>query len=178
MEIKDAEEIIRIENLGIQIKNLLPGERGEISMEGVSGITGKNEILRFPFKSNVALKISDDGSFPETLLAVCSTEKFRIARSSEDELTAKFLLNIQKNASTILIHEISFDLEGKNTKFTAFAKGELPSSFDLDQIVYSGNMKMNKLQLVPVADALNGGKKSSVSGEICTAALKFSGLQH
>ena len=175
MEIKNSEEIIHIENLGIQIRNLLPGERGEICMEGFSGISGKNEILRFPFKSNIALKIPDDGSFPETLLAVCNTEKFRISRSSKDEFTAKFLLNIQKKTSTILIQEISFALEAKDAKFTAFAKGELPSSFDWNQMIYSGNMKMNKFQLAPIGDALNGGKESGVSGEISSADLKFSG---
>ena len=174
-EIRNAEESIRIENLGIRIRNLLPGERGEISMEGIAGTTGKNEILRVPFKSNAALKIPEDGSFPETLLAVGSTEKFRIARSSEDEFAAKFLLNIRKKASTVLIQEISFALEGKDAKFTAFAKGELPSSFDWNEMVYSGNMKMNKFPLAPAADALNGGKGSGVSGEISSADLKFSG---
>lgn len=177
---KDPSQFVRIGNLGIQAKNLLPGEHAEISMEGLLEISGKNRILQCPLKSSTDLKMPNEGSFPETLLFVCTSDKVLAAQLPGEQFSAKFLFHAQKKNSAIVIQEASFSLEKQNMLAAASAKGEIPhgnpsASPQWDKMSYSGNVKMRNFQIAPFADVFNG-KKSGFSGEIRSADLDFSGI--
>lgn len=182
-EIAAPGESLRIGSFGIKAKNLVPGDRAEISMEGTMEVSGKNEVPLVPFKTSVNMKMPEEGSsLPESVLAVCSAEKFRIASGNKDDFSARIVFNMQKRNSVISIQEASVSVTGKQKMSFAFsAKGELPqnkadeSQFKTDEMTYSGTMKMNKVRIAPFADAVNKGKPSGASGEITSADLKFSG---